>query len=417
MPQLGTLKIDTINHSQKGTGKEYYWAGEGLCLAVTPANGKTWYKKFTISKKVYWYKIGDYPSITLKMATITNKVLTGKIIEGKNPAIEKLEERSNSEAYKNEITFEKATVDYLEFKKPNISQNYYWKISAWLKRINQFIGDKRVMDIDLPIMKKAFNDAGMKPSVSRCMFWIIKEVARQAVLNKKASSNQVYVMKIDDVFGKVERKTKHHKSLAHDGNIEDFRQFLFRVKEEECNGFNVAYLTKALIYLPIRKVEMMRRKFTDVDFESGIITISEKMNKRSYHIKQPISRQLMKIINDQKLRYPGCEYIFPGRDDKFHGHLSEPSTVKFLERTGWNDRQSIHGFRSCFKTWGKSILYLSHEVTELTIGHEIKNSIGKAYDFTDFWEDRKDGLQKWADWVDSLTEDPTLKIVVPKQLQ
>lgn len=401
MPKLGKLDPEKLVHSQGKKGKDFYWLEDGLALAVTPAGGKSWYRKYTKDGKAVWQKLGDYPALTRKMAEKRNAEVSLKLLNGVDPLAEKRGNESASRVTLGEYSFKQAARLYLDLKKPDVTQRYYYKLSSWINRLNTSIADVLIRDLDMVILRDAFNSIGMKPRAARANFWTVKEIARRALLEKKASKDNLYYIKIDDIFGKPP-PTQHHASLARNGDLEGFRTFLRVLEGEVAKGLNVASVVKALIYLPLRKVEMMSLKWENVDMETGTISIAENANKLRYLVKQPMSRQLKALFELQRMRYPKCEYVFPGRDDKKNTRISDPSTVQFIVKIGYNQIQSIHGLRSCFKTWGKSILFLQSEVTELTLNHEVKNKVGKAYDFTDFWKERQEGLQKWADWIDGL---------------
>jgi hypothetical protein len=48
------------------------------------------------------------------------------------------------------------------------------------------------------------------------------------------------------------------------------------------------------------------------------------------------------------------------------------------------------------------VLKVPSEVIELQLGHAVKDPNGTAYNRTAFLADRRDMMQKWADYLDSL---------------
>jgi integrase len=69
------------------------------------------------------------------------------------------------------------------------------------------------------------------------------------------------------------------------------------------------------------------------------------------------------------------------------------------------EEMTIHGFRAMFSTmlnerkldWG-----FDGDVIEAQLAHKEKNSVRGAYNHASYFEQRRNMLQKWADFIDDL---------------
>jgi integrase len=61
-----------------------------------------------------------------------------------------------------------------------------------------------------------------------------------------------------------------------------------------------------------------------------------------------------------------------------------------------------HGFRALAMTTIKEKLKYSHDVVDRQLAHYPSNKVDRAYDRTQYLDERKEMMQKWADYIDSL---------------
>ena len=58
-----------------------------------------------------------------------------------------------------------------------------------------------------------------------------------------------------------------------------------------------------------------------------------------------------------------------------------------------------HGFRSSFRDWVAETTDTPHDVAETALGHKVGGSVERAYRRTDFIEQRRPLMERWADHV------------------
>nr|WP_241879589.1 hypothetical protein [Psychrobacter sp. PraFG1]UNK06411.1 hypothetical protein MN210_07835 [Psychrobacter sp. PraFG1] len=84
--------------------------------------------------------------------------------------------------------------------------------------------------------------------------------------------------------------------------------------------------------------------------------------------------------------------------------MSKATLVQAFHRLGYKGKHCTHGFRAAAKTllMEQPELRYSDIVTELQLGHRIKDTHGGAYNRLDEISTRTQMMQHWADYIDSL---------------
>jgi integrase len=69
-----------------------------------------------------------------------------------------------------------------------------------------------------------------------------------------------------------------------------------------------------------------------------------------------------------------------------------------------SDEMTGHGFRAMARTMLAERLNVDEAVIEAQLAHAVKDPLGRAYNRTEFLEQRRKMLQTWADYLDKLRE-------------
>ena len=68
------------------------------------------------------------------------------------------------------------------------------------------------------------------------------------------------------------------------------------------------------------------------------------------------------------------------------------------------DEMSGHGFRATARTIRVERLGIASEVVEAQLAHAVGDALGRAYNRTQFLDQRRDMMQTWADYLDQLRD-------------
>jgi integrase len=164
-----------------------------------------------------------------------------------------------------------------------------------------------------------------------------------------------------------------------------------------------------LILCMVRKSELIEAKWSEFDLENRTWAIpGERMKMGKPHLV-PLSHQAVAMFEELKGLASGSEWVFPSRGD-----LDQPiakSTLNVAVRALAVEVRDfvIHDFRRTAST-------LLHEAgfgsdwIEKALAHEV-NGIRGTYNQAKYFDQRRDMLQWWADFVDSQIEE-NRKVVI-----
>lgn len=123
----------------------------------------------------------------------------------------------------------------------------------------------------------------------------------------------------------------------------------------------------------------------------------------------PLSRQALVLLDELRGLTGGGKYLFPNLRDHSRP-MSNNAFLKALERMGYKGDMSGHGFRALAMSTIKERLGYRHEVVDRRLAHVQKDKIARAYDRAEFIDERREMMQAWADYLDSLAVESSLGV-------
>ena len=101
------------------------------------------------------------------------------------------------------------------------------------------------------------------------------------------------------------------------------------------------------------------------------------------------------LLGKAKALSDGSGLVFPGTSQG--KALSDMALSKLVKELGFD--ADVHGFRTSFKTWAQEKTGFANEVSEMALGHTIKNKAEAAYARSDLIEKRKEMMEQWAEYL------------------
>lgn len=151
-------------------------------------------------------------------------------------------------------------------------------------------------------------------------------------------------------------------------------------------------------------------EWAEVDLEAAVWTIPAAKMKRKLHDKShgdphtvPLATQAVAILADLKPLTGAGQYVFPsvrGGDRP----MSNMTLNGALQRMGIDTQNDLttHGFRAMARTMLAERLGVPEPIIEAQLAHTVKDGLGRAYNRTQFAEQRRTLMQQWADYLDRL---------------
>ncbi len=158
-----------------------------------------------------------------------------------------------------------------------------------------------------------------------------------------------------------------------------------------------------------RPGELRKAEWAEVDLDAGMWTIPSHRMKRTKEGKAsgvphlvPLSTQAVAILRNLHPLTGAGRYVFPSlRGDA--RPMSDAAILAALRRMGFpKDEMTGHGFRATARTMLAERLNVDDAVIEAQLAHDVPDTLGRAYNRTQFIEQRRTMMQTWADYLDRL---------------
>jgi integrase len=155
----------------------------------------------------------------------------------------------------------------------------------------------------------------------------------------------------------------------------------------------LAHLALRLLILTGLRSRSVR--FARIDEIDGGVWIvpAENMKARvgaAKDFRVPLSLEAQRVIDLARPHERGG-YLFPSVRK---GVISDATMSRMMERRGLEARP--HGFRSSLRTWLAEETTAPHEVAEAVLAHVSDSKVVRTYRQTDYLEQRRDLLERWA---------------------
>ncbi len=165
---------------------------------------------------------------------------------------------------------------------------------------------------------------------------------------------------------------------------------------QSLDGGSITELARRLLILTAVRSAPVRMLHLD-QIDGDIWTIpAETMKGRlgaTNDFRVPLSAEAQNVIAEAR-KFARGGFLFPGAK---RGVISDMTMTALMDRRGLSERP--HGFRSSFRDWTAEATQTPHEVAETCLGHATGGAVERAYRRTDFLEQRRALMERWAQMV------------------
>lgn len=191
------------------------------------------------------------------------------------------------------------------------------------------------------------------------------------------------------------QKVKHRAALPY----MEAGAFMARLRSVEGLSALALQLT---VLCATRTNETLQAAWSEFDLSNALWTVPSNRTKSGREHRIPLSRQAVALLTDVKaLGSP--HWVFPGNAPKKGAKrppLSNMAMLMALQRMAGCEDLTVHGFRSCFRTWAGEATSFPREVAEMALAHVIADATEAAYARGDLFQKRRRLMQAWADYLD-----------------
>ncbi len=381
----------TLNDRQiknaKPQEKPYKLAdGGGLYLYVTPKGTKSFRLKFRFDGKEQVLTIGKYPHVSLSEARAMAETAKTQIAQGINPAAQKQAEKQQAqEAALN--TFAAVAKEW--HRVHQCSPNHAARIWRYMETdVLPHIGslqldEIRVSDIQALLERVMARNVGNTAEKIRQWIGVVYEYAAQRELTERNPAKRLK--------GFVEkRETVHRRALP----LSELKTFYQRLKEARIDPANRMALLLLTLTFP-RSNELRGAQWGEIDFQAAVWTIPKERMKMKREHKIPLSAWSLELLHELHAITGQGTQLFPSRT-KIGGYISENTLNKIIERIGFKELTTLHGFRSLASSTLNEKGF-NPDAIELQLAHQPNDKIRAAYNRADYWQERVEMMAWYGD--------------------
>lgn len=406
MPKLANPLTDMkIRQARPGSKLLKLSDGDGMYLEILPNGNKSWRFRFRQTNgKENLMTFGQYPDVSLAEAREKRSSARRLLTEGIDPAKHRDEQRRTASAM-DANTFEKLAREW-----------HGVKTKSWSPAYARNVLHRLEMDIFPGVGKIAIEKITHRQVIDT-LRQIEARGAHEIAKRNKAICSQIFSFAIQSGVGTRNPVADMHEVLqaVTPGNFpainaDELPPFLDALRRNEaCMHPTTRIGLRLLMLVFVRTSELIETPWSELAEGSDTWTIPwrrMKLGKRHLNpIKKdhvvPLSRQAQGLLADLRKLTGGGEYVFPNLRDHTRP-MSNNAFLKALERMGYKGEMSGHGFRALAMSTIKEKLGYRHEVIDRQLAHVHKDKIARAYDRAEFLEQRREMMQAWADYLDSL---------------
>lgn len=401
--------------------------GDGLFLLLAVDCGlHGWRFDYMFGGKRKMLSLGTYPDTSLALARRKADEARRLLAEGINPSDQRKAAKAAAvkvrEAEKLEAkglppadSFEAVGREWYDVKKSGWAPKYAEKIIARLENdIFPWIGRLPVNAVSPPRLLEVLRrleSRGVVETAHRALD-NCSQVFRYAVAIGKTEHNPARDLK--DALRRP--APKHFPAITNPARLGE----LLRA----CDAYAATHVVRAALKLApmllLRPGELRFGEWSEVDFDSALWTVPSARMKREKREKVhgaphlvPLPRQALTVLRELHSLTGEGKLMFRG--ERHHDRAMSDNTINAaLRAMGFAaDEVTGHGFRATARTMLHERLGFSPDVIEAQLAHSVRDSLGRAYNRTEFIEQRRAMLQRWADYLDELRSGATIGLKKP----
>jgi len=369
---------------------------KGLFLLINPNGSKYWRLKYRFLKKEKLLALGVYPEVSLKAARESRDNARQQLRNNIDPGEHrKATKRQHQEQAEN--CFESIAREWIAKYRPTWTESHGDKTLRRLERdIFPWIGSAPIATITAPTLLAALRrieDRGALETAHRAL-QNCGQVFRYAVATGYAERDPS-----GDLKGALPPPRKKHLAA-----MTDPKQVGALLRA--IDSYEGTFVTKCALRLAplvfVRPGELRQAEWDEIDFGKAEWSIpAERMKMSEPHIV-PLATQALELLKELQPLTGRGRYLFPSARSAKRP-MSNNAILAALRRMGYSKEEMTgHGFRAMARTILDEVLGYRVEWIEHQLAHAVKDANGRAYNRTTYLPQRKEMMQRWADYLEEL---------------
>lgn len=378
--------------------------GGGLGLEVQPTGSKWWRLRYRFDGKEKMLSLGVYPDVSLKDARERRDKARQDIAKGIDPSSKRKAEKS-TKAELAANSFEAVAREWhITIHVPKVTAPHAARTLIRLEQdVFPWLGALPVATITPPKLLETMRRIEARGAIETAhrALQACGQVFRYAIATGRAERNPAA-----DIQGALKPVlVKHMPAITEPKRVGELLRSI--------EAYQGQPVTRAALQLAplvfVRPGELRKAKWAEFDLDEAVWRIPSDRMKRSKAQKAmgaphlvPLSRQAVAVLRELHPLTGHGQYVFPSLRTG-ERPMSDNAVLSALRRMGYpKEEMTGHGFRAMARTMLAERLGIDEAVIEAQLAHNVKDSLGRAYNRTEFVEQRRNMLQTWADHLDTL---------------
>ncbi|HLR16644.1 MAG TPA: integrase arm-type DNA-binding domain-containing protein [Alcanivoracaceae bacterium] len=369
--------------------------GYGMFLEVRPTGAKYWRYSYRFAGKQKTLALGVYPEISLAQARELHRKAYNQVDAGIDPAQVRQAEKLTKHIQSNN-SFELLSREFIDHQLVDKSEGHRNRAERLLLRSLSPLSHRPIAEITAPELLAALRrieSTGTLDSARRAC-QLAGQVYAYAIQTGRAERNIAR-----DLAGALRPVKQTHRAAITDPAM---LGKLLRDMEHSTSGIIVKTAMKLSPLLFQRQGEIRAMEWQEISWDESLWEIpAEKMKMRKEH-NVPLPRQAIVLLKELYPLTGHGKYVFPSARGASRC-LSDGGVRVALRDMGYTKEMvTPHGFRATARTLLDEKLKYRVDVIEHQLAHAVKDPTGRAYNRTSFLDERREMMQAWADYLDSL---------------
>ena len=383
--------------------------GGGLYLFIHKNGSKYWRLDYRrpISQKRNTLALGVYDEVTLEKARLKRDEVKRMLADGIDPAEERNHHRDELRA-KLENTFEKFALEWLKIREleGKVDRETIRKLN---RDILPFIGKLPVTDLSVEQLERDVTNSLVERGAlesARRVKSIMGMVLKLPFKRRLITYNPAYDITLPKPI------KGNHNAVVSESELKTMLQKIWRYHAESPRArLRTELALKLSAYIYQRPNEIRELLWEHVDFENQRLCFRASKTHQEHIV--PLSRQAFDILKQLEDMRTTSAFVFPSVKSH-HESMSEDTIRQALNRLGYKGKHTAHGFRATARTILGEELEYRVDIIEHQLAHTVRDPNGTAYNRTKFLRRRRELMQLWADYLDTLRQDGDVSVFKPQ---
>jgi integrase len=392
-----SLSPTRINNAKPKSSTYKLSDGGGLFVEISPGGQKSWRYQYRYAGKRQTVSIGRYPEIGVADARDRHFELRALVAKGGDPAEAKRKEADERKLLASAVqmgsdAFEPFSRRWINERMESKSATYRNQMLSLLERfVWPEIGSLKLREVRPAQVLRIVEAKRATPRTAEDVRKVIQKVFDFAIQKLEVETNPASPLR-----GMIEvPRAVHHRHLSEP----ELAAFWKTLDKQGAHPVTIG-AAKMLFYTMLRKCEVLKAKWTEIDLENATWDVPSVRLKMKRPHRVYLSRQAVEVLTMLRAIDHRKEYVFPSvlRPGT---SVAEATLNHLFNRMDFGVPDfSPHGTRSTTATILREHGF-SRDVVELLLAH-VERGAAASYHHHELAHERRRALQYLADQIDRI---------------